>query len=282
MNCNEAKKVDIVKFLTRNSILPTYIQGVNHWYKSPLRNEKNPSFKVDSFKNLWFDFGIGEGGDIIKLVCLFYKVDHSSALKLLSGDHAQHTIESCIDESKLIISEIKELSSIQLISYIKSRKLNIELVRDYCKEVSFTLNHKNFYAIGFKNDSNGFELRCKYFKGSCTPKDVTLIKNSSDKLLVFEGFIDFLSWFNCSLFFSGKHDFLILNTLSFLNRSKSILKEYNEVLLFLDNDDAGKKASSDLIEFDPIRCKNMSMQYSDYKDLNDFLMKNNQLIISND
>lgn len=282
MNCNEAKKIDIVKFLARNSILPAYTQGVNHWYNSPLRNEKNPSFKVDANKNLWFDFGIGEGGDIIRLACLFYKVDYSSALKLLTGDHSLHKIESCIDDSKLVISEIKEISSIQLISYIKLRKLNIEIARDYCKEVSFKLNHKNFYAIGFKNNSNGFELRCQYFKGSSTPKDVTLIKNSSDKILVFEGFIDFLSWFSCSLFFSGKHDFLILNTLSFLNRSKSIIQGYNEVLLFLDNDDAGKKASSDLIEFDPIRCKNMSMQYSDYKDLNDFLMKNNQLIISHD
>ena len=282
MNCNEAKKIDIVKFLARNSILPAYTQGVNHWYNSPLRNEKNPSFKVDSNKNLWFDFGIGEGGDIISFACLFYKVDYASALKLLTGDHSLHKIEKCIDGSKLIVSEIKEISSIQLISYIKLRKLNIELARDYCKEVSFKLNGKNFYAIGFKNDSNGFELRCQYFKGSSTPKDVTLIKNSSDKLLVFEGFIDFLSWFSCSLFFSGEHDFLILNTLSFLNRSKSILKGYNEVLLFLDNDDAGKKASSDLIEFDPIRGKDMSMQYSDYKDLNDFLMKNNQLIISND
>ena len=79
MNCNEAKRVDIIDFLALNGFKPDFNQGVNYWYKSPLRDEKNPSFKVNSFKNLWFDFGIGEGGDLIKLICLLFKVDYSIA-----------------------------------------------------------------------------------------------------------------------------------------------------------------------------------------------------------
>ncbi len=48
--------------------------------------------------------------------------------------------------------------------------------------------------MGFKNNFGGFELRNKYFKGSSSPKEITLISNNSpDRLNVFEGFMDFLS-----------------------------------------------------------------------------------------
>jgi len=274
MNCNEAKRVDIISFLAKNGINPDYNQGVNYWYKSPLRNENNPSFKVNSFKNLWFDFGIGEGGDIIKLTSLLFKVDSSNALKILSDNHySSHQKGLNNADSKVVITNVKEISNIQLIKYLESRKLNLKITKAYCKEVSFKLNDKSFYAIGFQNDSKGFELRCKYFKGSSSPKDVTLIKNNSDKLLLFEGFIDFLSWFSCKQFFIGNHDYLILNTLSFLTKSKALIKEYNEVLLFLDNDEAGKKATAELIGAGLSKCFDMSIEYSEFKDLNDSLVR---------
>ena len=274
MNCNEAKKIDIISFLARNGINPDYNQGVNYWYKSPLRDEKNASFKVNSFKNLWFDFGIGEGGDIIKLASMLFKVDSSAALKILSVNHYScHQKDLYNADSKVLITNIKEISNIQLINYLESRKLKLQLAKEYCKEISFKLNDKNFYAIGFQNDSRGYELRCKYFKGSSSPKDVTLIKNNSEKLLLFEGFIDFLSWFSCKLFFTGNHDYLILNTLSFLNKSKALIKEYNEVLLFLDNDEAGNKATAELIGAGLSKCIDMSKGYSEFKDLNDSLVR---------
>jgi DNA primase len=273
MNCNEAKKIDIISFLAKNGINPDYNQGVNYWYKSPLRDENNPSFKVNSYKNLWFDFGIGEGGDIIKLTSLLFKVDSSNALKILSVNHySSHQKELNNADSKVLITNVKEISNIQLINYLESRKLNLKLAKEYCKEVSFKLNNKNFYALGFQNDSKGYELRCKYFKGSSSPKDVTLIRNNSEKLLLFEGFIDFLSWFSCKQFFTGNHDYLILNTLSFLNKSISIIKEYNKVLLFLDNDRAGNKATTELLEAGLSKCIDMSKEYSEFKDLNDSLV----------
>jgi 5S rRNA maturation endonuclease (ribonuclease M5) len=274
MNCNEAKRIDIISFLAKNGINPDYNQGVNYWYKSPLRDENNPSFKVNSYKNLWFDFGIGDGGDIIKLTSLLFKVDSSNALKILSvNNYSSHKKGLYEADSKVLITNVKEISNIQLINYLESRKLNLKLAKEYCKEVSFILNDNNFYAIGFQNDSKGYELRCKYFKGSSSPKDVTLIKNNSDKLLLFEGFIDFLSWFSCKQFFTGNHDYLILNTLSFLNKSKALIKEYNEVLLFLDNDEAGKKATAELIGSSLSKCINMSTGYSEFKDLNDSLFR---------
>ena len=205
---------------------------------------------------------------------MLFKVDNSAALKILSVNHySSHQKDLNNVDSKVLITNVKEISSIQLINYLESRKLKLQLAKEYCKEVSFKLNDKNFYAIGFQNNSKGYELRCKYFKGSCSPKDVTLIKNNADKLLLFEGFIDFLSWFSCKLFFTGKHDYLILNTLSFLNKSKALMKEYNEVLLFLDNDEAGNKATAELIGAGLSKCIDMSKGYSEFKDLNDSLVR---------
>ena len=44
---------------------PVKQQGINLWYKSPLREETEPSFKVNIERNQWYDFAIGKGGNII-------------------------------------------------------------------------------------------------------------------------------------------------------------------------------------------------------------------------
>ena len=40
---------------------------------------------------------------------------------------------------------------------------------------------KPHIALGFKNDSGGYELRNEFFKGSNSPKDVTTFKNKVTK-----------------------------------------------------------------------------------------------------
>jgi hypothetical protein len=52
-----------------------------------------------------------------------------------------------------------------------------------------------------------------------------------------------------------------------------LIKEYNEVLLFLDNDEAGKKATAELIGAGHSKCIDMSKGYSEFKDLNDSLVR---------
>jgi DNA primase len=53
---------------------------------SPFRpNERTPSFKIDPVKNLWFDFGSGEGGTIIDFVQKLYTLENvSEALTKIS------------------------------------------------------------------------------------------------------------------------------------------------------------------------------------------------------
>jgi len=83
---------------------------------------------------------------------------------------------------------------------------------------------KNYYAIGFKNNVGGYELRNEKFKASSSPKDISLIEDNTEKLTVFEGFFNFLSY----LAIHHKQEqpvtnFLVLNSTSFFERSLPLM-----------------------------------------------------------
>ena len=91
---------------------------------------------------------------------------------------------------------------------------------------------KQYYAIGFKNNAGGYELRNEKFKASSSPKDITLIKNQAEKIAVFEGFFNFLSY-------QAIHqkqeqpptNFLILNSTSFFQKSLPLMQSHKSVHL---------------------------------------------------
>lgn len=59
------------------------------WYKSPFRTEKEASFKVDLHKEVWYDFGLGKGGDIITLAEEIYRTqDISYVLRCIEDKRA--------------------------------------------------------------------------------------------------------------------------------------------------------------------------------------------------
>lgn len=75
MNIQEAKQIKIADYLQSLGHRPVKQQGANLWYKSPLRNESEASFKVNTTMNSWFDFGVGKGGNIITLASYLYASD---------------------------------------------------------------------------------------------------------------------------------------------------------------------------------------------------------------
>lgn len=137
----------------------------------------------------------------------------------------------------------------------------------------FQISNKKYLAVGFQNDSGGYELRNSWFKGSSSPKDVSYIHNDSNKLYVVEGFMDFLSIEQLKSktpAFGTDADVLVLNSLSFLKRSHSVIKEH-ESFLFLDNDQAGTSAKTNL-HHEHIPFMDCSAFYSAHKDVNEFLV----------
>ena len=67
MDIQTAKQIRIADYLHSLGYSPVKQQGVNLWYKSPLREEAEASFKVNTEREQWYDFGLGKGGGIIEL-----------------------------------------------------------------------------------------------------------------------------------------------------------------------------------------------------------------------
>ncbi len=86
MRAKEARDIPIHEFLDGSGIKPALQRrsGKELWYSSPLRHgDSNPSFKVDTTKNLRFDFGLAQGGNVIDLVCLLTQSSVKEALAIL-------------------------------------------------------------------------------------------------------------------------------------------------------------------------------------------------------
>ncbi|PQA53408.1 toprim domain-containing protein [Siphonobacter curvatus] len=246
MTFQQAKALSLVGFLEKYYAEPTYIRGQNYWYVSPLRAERTPSFKVDNRLNLWYDHGLGKGGTIIDLGCLLWKCSPRDVLeKLAEGadwpERIPVSAKAYVKRPGLVIQCVGELSDARLLAYAQSRMIAPAMLRRYCQQISYQLNGKTYRAIGFKNDRGGYELRSPYFKGSSSPKSYTHLQGGHPQLLVLEGFMDFLSV--VTYFQHLPLDVLVLNSLALLEKASPVLGSYTRVILLLDNDAAGEKAT---------------------------------------
>ena len=60
MDIQTAKQIKIADYLHSLGFSPVKQQGINLWYKSPLREETEASFKVNTERNQWYDFALGK------------------------------------------------------------------------------------------------------------------------------------------------------------------------------------------------------------------------------
>ncbi len=295
MNSKQAKQINLVQFLTGIGYKANKIKNNNTWYISPFRpNETKPSFKVDTNTNYWYDFGIGKGGTIIDFVMLLLHTDDiSSVLKYIESNtnwternltplikqvFSFQQQKEDIPKFETYISPIKDNL---LFEYLKSRGIS-ETYTSKLKQATIFRKDKHYVALAFENDNGGYELRNKYFKG-CTSKDLSTIKvENVMPTYVFEGFFDFLSFFELAKKSSQealddikKSNVIILNSVAFLDKAITKLKLHSDIRLFLDNDDAGATSTLKIIKALP-QSQDFSDLYKPYKDLNEFLVKTNK------
>ena len=291
-SCAVAREIDIVDYLATLGHHPTKIRNNDHWYLSPLRNEKDPSFKVNKKMNVWYDHGLGIGGDIIDFGKLYHNCSIKELLQRLQSDRtnifsfqqqrpAVEKKDAPVNEGEITVTDNREIKSLSIVKYLHERKISLEIANQFCSEVDFNLYGKKYTAVGFRNNAGGYELRNKFFKGSSSPKDITLINDlSTEKLSVFEGFFDFLSFqtqeFSNKNFLHGRTklqgNFLVLNSLSFFERSRALMENHSRIHLYLDRDDSGLKNTNRALIWSE-KYIDESVRYRGCKDLNESLIE---------
>jgi len=292
--CKQANQLDLVDYLLGLGHRPQKIRGNDYWYLSPLHQEKTASFKVNRKMNVWYDHAMGKGGTLVDFGLLYH---HCSVKELLNklGDkngsifsfhpHRYQTAgekkESPDNSRKIQIIGSREIADPGLLEYLDQRKIQTAIAREFCQEVCFELYGKKQLAIGFKNENGGYELRNPDFKGSSSPKEPRLISQpGAKKLAVFEGFFSFLS-FQMLQRSSQKNDpdlsiiqadYLVLNSLSFFEKSRERMEQYQQVHLFLDRDKMGILSAQKALQWSE-KYKDKSHSYDGFKDLNNYLIK---------
>lgn len=270
-----ARNYSIIETLKRSGHIPKKQSEKEAWFLSPFRNETHPSFKVSLVKNCWYDFGIGEGGNVIDLIMKLNSFTAYEAIQnLKNGFFSFHSPPEFVEtDDKVKIVKVFEIQHFALKQYLKSRNIFSFETEHNLKEVHYELKGKNYFAIGFQNRSFGYELRSKYTKICIGKKDITLIENSSDTICVFEGFMDYLSYKNSNTIFHNQNcDFLILNSIALIGKCEVILNKYNLIELYLDNDSAGKNCANSILS-KHINAIDKSSIYLEFKDLNDWVLK---------
>ena len=172
--------------------------------------------------------------------------------------------------------EISDTLPPHLLKYLEEdRCINLEEAMPFLRCISYEVRELHYQAIGFANQSGGYELRDNgSFKGTIAPKDITpvftdKITDRMKLVCVFEGFMDFLS------FLSMKEEIishcLVMNSVSNVARAIRYLNDRHltHIRAFLDNDDAGKRATNDFIRA-VFKVEDMSVHYRSFKDLNEY------------
>ena len=246
MQLHDIKQISIVDYVAQTGYKPKLTKGVNYWYCSPLRSELTPSFKVNVERNQWYDFGTGDHGDIIDLVCALQHCSTAEAMRSLSRLKETLSAESfslggttpvSLQRSSMELISVQAVKHPKLLLYLSERGLQPSDASPFLSEVYYKVSEKCFFALGFPNDAGGWELRNPYFKGCFSPKAITTIRGTdSHKLQLFEGFMDFLSW--RKLHPEGPADSIMLNSLTLLPKLIPSLCSYTLIESFLDRSEA--------------------------------------------
>ena len=289
------KQYPIVEYLERKGIKSVRRTPSYALYRSPFREDTHPSFKVDTEKNLWIDYAEGKGGSIIDLCMRLEGCTLSEGIRILGRNAPDSTAcssqkaDMAMKRSSIPMAsasgvrrliEISDTLPSHLLKYLQEdRCINIEKAMPFLRCISYEVRGLHYQAIGFANQSGGYELRDNgSFKGTIAPKDITPIfidklrDKDADKIqpvCVFEGFMDFLSLLSMK---EGVMSVcLVMNSVSNVARAIRYLNDRHltHIRAFLDNDDAGKRATNDFIRAG-FKVEDMSVHYRNFKDLNEY------------
>ncbi len=236
------KDISIVQYLATHGHHPVGKTGKELKYKSLFRDEKIPSMFVDEAAGLWNDFGQG-GGSIIDLVMQIHSEIQSvqEALEHLADytveqfskkATAVYTQQNLIESSNSSLTniQIRPLNHFVLLKYLRQeRGISESIAKKYLRLIFYdNKNRKNLFGIGWKNDSDAWEIRSggkQDFKAVTGSKDITTIPSTTnfENIYLFEGMLDFLSALMLKKSDTLNGKIIILNSTSMIKKGSLLL-----------------------------------------------------------
>ncbi|WP_158826956.1 toprim domain-containing protein [Mucilaginibacter lacusdianchii] len=284
-----------VDLLARLGHHPAYKSGKELFYHSMLRVENTPSFCIDDNLGVWYDHGGAnpsgiKGGNVIDLALAYWypltfrevleKINEVCNLSIksehsINNDYVRPRKATKIPHYR--ISEIKALGNNPAITAYLQKRGVWPVAHELFREVYYFVEdekklRKHFFSAGWQNENGGWEVNNPYFKGCFGPKGLTVIPGDSERLVIFEAMMDYLSWK-----FEQENTLqtaLILNGVTFVEAAIHRAADYPDITVFFDNDDAGKMASQAFLKALP-ETNDGSTAYSGFKDYN--AMRMNEL-----
>lgn len=302
LNANQIKEqVSLVDMLTRLGHAPTHRSGKELFYKSMLREENTASFCVNEQLGVWYDHG-GEnrsgikGGNVIDLgLAYWHPASFREVLEKISTLCNVDSPAPALDETlrnkrpRLAVADAipvapsykinttKELGTHPAISrYLQSRGI-WELAQGKLKEVYYTVESngrsKAYFSAGWQNEAGSWELRNKIgdkeFKACLGKKAISFIPGDPQHLVMFEGYMDYLSWIKDN---PGATDsVLVLNSINLLNAGIAKARDFSHIGVYFDHDPAGTAGLEKLKQELP-HAVDKSAIYEGYNDYNAKLM----------
>ncbi|MFA6083419.1 toprim domain-containing protein [Mucilaginibacter sp.] len=269
----------LVDLLSRLGYQPVPKRGREKMYISMLRdNDTNPSFSVNDDLGVWFDHGDGKGGNIIDFGLAYWKnLGFNEVVKKIQEVCSIEPVQQRAPRPRKpvkvqhVVERVKPLGTHPAITdYLKGRGV-FEVAKFYLSEVYYYVEDENevrkhYFAAGWLNENNSWEVRNRYFKGCMGHKGITFIPGHPKNAVVFEGFINFLSWRYEHP--EADHSVIVLNTLTLLQQGINKAKAFSSLDIYFDRDKAGKSSSRDFLKALPY-ATDRSAVYDGFNDYND-------------
>ena len=305
MNCTQAKQISLLHILNRQGFKASYTRNnkgtVYYWFISPFRQaESKPSFSYNSQLNTFYDYGNGISGTVVDYICTYYQCEIPKALELLQDfnfSFSQQNIETEIiaekkENNKHSEYKIMSISSVKhpaLVKYLAKRKISSGLYSKYLVEIKYEMHGRSFFGVAFQNASKGYEVSYEFKKKGTEEfvrvktclfcKDITFFSSGSTSVVVAESWSDFLALLTLYPKMEDRNDFIILNSVSMRDRLIEKIKSSDYVTIYsaTDNDSAGNNILRLLVENFADRVIPLNPFYSNYKDVAEYLEKENRI-----
>lgn len=180
-------RVDIVQIIGKYADLKK--SGKNFMCRSPFRNERTPSFSISPDKQVWYDFGASEGGDVIRFIEKAENVSFQEAIEMLA-DMAGMEIPKNVKLDGPSKQEKKDLFSLHKKSaeYFANQLQDDKKALEYVKKRGYDTNAIKRWNLGYggetKDGLTKFLLQSGFSESMIAQSGVAFERSFGDKSMM--------------------------------------------------------------------------------------------------